>query len=97
MDCSNWYYVIIGVLLAIAAQVLRPHHAACPGHWHNNGIRPSGEFLCTQNPVGDPDYDGTYGRPDRSVVPSGCLYGRLHCTGGQHPIVVDDRTVGCQR
>lgn len=95
---SPWFWVLVSTLVLVAGRVIRPTHAQCPVFWHNNGIRPSGTFGCTRNPVGDPEWDGTYQRqPDRSVVPPGEIDGQIYCTGGTHPIVVDDRTVGCQR
>jgi hypothetical protein len=87
----------ISVMCLSVGVFARPHRARCPERWHNNGIRPSGFFVCTRNPIGDPDWDGTWQRPDRSVVPAGFLVGIIYCTGGMRPIVVDDRTVGCQR
>lgn len=87
-------FVSMVILVAFA---LRPSHARCPKHWHNNGVRPSGVFTCTRNPFGDPDWDWSLHRPDRSTVPPGKIWGRIYCTNGHVPIVVNDRTVGCQR
>lgn len=67
----------------------------CPKGWHHEGVRPSGEYECIPQPVG-PDWPG-YSFPDRSVVPPGRLRSRIYCTGGSQPVVVDERTVGCQR
>jgi hypothetical protein len=91
------FWLFLGAIMIGAGYFLHPSRAQCPPQWHNNGIRPSGAFDCTRTPVGDPDWDGTHGRPDRSVVPPGRIPGRIYCTGGMHPIVVDDRAVGCQR
>jgi len=88
---------LVSVLTLCIALVLHPVRASCPLGWHHDGVRRTGNFACTRNPVGDPEWDGTYGRPDRSVVPPGELRGRIYCTGGAVPIVVDDRTVGCMR
>jgi hypothetical protein len=91
-------------VILLIAFVIRPTSARCPEHWHHSGIRPSGDFECTREPVGSKDMDGTWQHPERSVVPPGALQGRIYCTGGTEPIVVTDRatrsaarTVGCQR
>lgn len=83
-------------LIAICALV-HPSRMDCPAGWHNNGVRPAGHFECTQAPVGDPDWDGTWQRPERGYIPDGVLHGRIYCTNGFQPIVVNERTVGCQR
>lgn len=88
---------IANVVVLCIAMALHPAAGRCPRGWHHDGVRRSGAFACTHDPVGDPDWDGTHGRPDRSVVPPGELRGRVYCTGGAAPIVVDDRAVGCQR
>lgn len=76
----------------------RATSAHCPpGYDLRTGIRRDGSFSCWPAPVGDPEWDGTYMRPEHSVQPSGVVSGRLYCTGGAVPIVVDWRTVGCQR
>jgi hypothetical protein len=84
-------------VLALVNLLTQPTHASCPHGWHHNGVRVSGDFMCERAPVGDPDQDGVWGRPDHSVVPSGLLPGKVYCTGGAHPIVVNERVVGCQR
>jgi hypothetical protein len=71
--------------------------ASCPvGYDLRTGIRRSGHFECWPTPIGDPDYDGTWQRPERSVQSDGVLESRIFCTSGQQPIIVDARTVGCQ-
>ena len=87
---------LVSGLVLLLAFLLRPVHARCPPNWHNNGIRPSGEFACTRNPVGDMDWSWASRRPDRSIVPPGELRGHIYCTHGTRPIVIDDRAVGCQ-
>lgn len=93
--------LIISAWLSVVALALgvaqRPGRASCAAGWHHNGVGPSGLFACTPNPVGDPDWDGTWRRPDRSSVPSGFLLGKIYCTNGATPIVVSARVVGCQR
>lgn len=85
------------VVILCCSMALRPKHARCPDGWLVNGIRPSGRFDCLRVPGGDPMYDGAGGMPDRSYGKPGVVGGRLYCTGGSHPIVVDYQTVGCQR
>ena len=68
--------------------------ASCPPGWSVNGIRPSGEYEC----LGELRPPGC-GEPDATSPP--CMRpassrGRLYCTGGTIPIVVDHKTVGCQ-
>lgn len=52
---------------------------------------------CWPNIVGDPLYDGAGGFPERGRQSDALIEGQIYCTGGARPIVVDDRTVGCQR
>lgn len=85
------------VLCLLVAMAIHPTRARCPDGFYVEGVRSWGGFTCHRQPVGDPNLDGTYGRPDVSVEPGGELAGRLYCTGGAVPIVVDSRTVGCQR
>lgn len=90
-------YAALTLVLQVLAMLVTPARATCPSGHYVNGIRPSGAFSCLPTPVGDPEYDGTYGKPDRSVQPPGELESRIYCTGGTHPVVRDHRTVGCQR
>ncbi len=92
---------IATVVVLCCAAVTRPTSARCP--WDSDlrtGVRDDGRFICWPHPVGPPgveDWDGTWQRPERSVQPTWRLGGRVYCTGGARPIVVDYRTVGCQR
>jgi len=77
---------------------LRPRAARCPtGYDLRTGIRPSGEFRCHPAPVGDPEWDGTWQRPERGTQPDGWIESRIYCTGRSRGIVVNERTVGCSR
>lgn len=90
-------YLLTLWLLALAC-LARPHRARCPiGYDLRTGIRPSGEFTCWPNPSGPLEWDGTWGRPERSRQPDGVIESRIFCTGGTRPVVVGDREVGCQR
>lgn len=75
----------------------RPARIVCPVGWHNNGVRmATGIVVCTRNPIGDPDWDGTFGRPDRSVEPPGFWMTRIYCPRTL-PLVIDDRLVQCDQ
>ena len=90
-------YALLSVAIYVIAIFAQPSHATCPAGHYVNGVRPSGDFACVPAPIGDPDYDGVYGWPERSTQPPGELHSRIYCTGGMHPVVRDHRTVGCQR
>jgi hypothetical protein len=89
---------LVSALLLALACLVRPHHARCPASRDlRTGIRRDGRFACWSVPVGDPDYDGTFGRPDRSVQRDDAIEGRIYCGRGEVPIVaLDGRGAGCQ-
>ena len=87
----------VSALVLVLSCLGHPRHGRCPARYYVTGIRPSGAFSCRPEPVGDPDHDGVWGRPDVSVQPPGEYRAQIYCTGGAHPIVVDQRTVGCTR
>lgn len=91
--------ILISIAILAISSVCRPSRARCPaGYDLRTGIRRSGHFECWPSPDGDPDYDGTWQRPERSVQREDVLTGRIYCTGGAQPIAGDDgSTVGCQR
>lgn len=93
----EFFCALATVLVLCLAMATQPRRASCPVGWYVNGIRPTGSFECRPIPIGNPDYDGTWGKPDRSIERPGAILGRLYCTGGTHPIVRNERTVGCQR
>lgn len=89
---------IATLILLCCSMAVRPTKARCPATYDlRTGIRTSGHFECWPHPVGDPEWDGTWQRPERSRQPAGVLGSRIFCTNGTRPIVVDERTVGCQR
>lgn len=93
-----WGAAVVSLLITLSAPCTRPVRARCPdGHDLRTGIRRSGAFECWPVPGGDPLYDGAGGFPERSTQSTAILRGQIYCTGGAHPIVVDFRTVGCQR
>jgi hypothetical protein len=83
------------IVLLCWSLVVRPSGAQCPPRWYVNGVRPSGEYECRPAPGGDPDSDGTFGRPDITPFDPSVIVGRVRCRHGQAPIVIDERTVAC--
>lgn len=87
---------VISALLFTWSHVIRAERATCPAGWYVNGVAPDGTFRV--RPVPPPE------RPCASG-PNGCIErdldieirGRIYCTGGARPVVVNERTVGCQR
>lgn len=92
---------IATVAILCVASIVRPERARCP--WDldlRTGVREDGRFECWPHPSGPPgieEWDGIQGWPERSVQPSWRLGGRVYCTDGARPIVVDYQTVGCSR
>lgn len=67
---------------------MRPHSAQAPHGFYINGVRPTGHFELRRIPLG---------RDDDAPQPPGVLQGRIWCGNGERAIVVNERTVGCQR
>lgn len=90
------------MLWLVAYLLAHPISARCaPGYDLRTGIRRSGSYECWPHPVAPPgfigrieDWDGTFGRPERSVQPQGVRAGRIWCL--TRPVVVDERTVACR-
>jgi hypothetical protein len=84
----------LGALLFVLAVLLSPKR--CPRGWYLDGVRPSGIGACRLAPppgCGEPvpphnQPCATQTRPMPIAI---------YCTGGSRPVVVDERTVGCQR
>lgn len=81
------------IMIAVAA-IARPTTARCPRGWNmGDGIRRDGSYAChAPLPRG-------CGEPVGKFIP--CppvpkLYGRIYCTNGQQPIVINHERVGCQ-
>lgn len=84
------------VILGICA-MCRPTSAQCPdGMDLRTGIRQDGHFECWPHPVGDPEWDGTWQRPERSVQAAWVLEGRIYCSRNTRPVVDDWHRVGCR-
>lgn len=98
MTAPDLLAAMFSILLLCCSFIVRPQHARCPEHHDlRMGIRRSGEFQCWATPSGPVEYDGTWERRDRSKQSGAILTGRLWCTNGTSPIVVNERVVGCQR
>lgn len=94
------------MLWLVAWLLSRPTSAVCPpGHDLRVGVRRTGEFECWQTPVAPlgwdwrrlgpvTDWDGTYGRPERSVQPDDVKRGRVFCAGKTRPLQ-DGQRVWC--
>lgn len=100
---------IMTVLILLVSFITRPKRARCPDTYDlRTGIQASGRFNCWPHPVAPPgwnyrrdgrieDWDGTFGKAERSLQSEAAIGGKLYCTNGTRPIVIDYRTVGCQR
>ncbi|HEY1814878.1 MAG TPA: hypothetical protein VGG74_21170 [Kofleriaceae bacterium] len=97
MTLTDWLVSILGILVIAVTLLCRPHHARCPAGWWLDGVRPSGRYDCRRVPIGDDRRDADGIVRDHSYEPPGEIDGEIYCTGGSKPIVVDERTVGCQR
>lgn len=94
---------VASLVILLACAVYRPQRATCPSGWVlATGVRTvdgplgsRGSFACERPPIGG-DSDVLTGK-STAVQPPGELRGRIYCTGGASPIVVNERIVGCQR
>lgn len=88
----------VGIVVGVAA----PTKASCPTGWSlGEGVRRQGprvgEYAChapLPRCCGEPVHDGT--GCNRACPPTKKYIGRIYCTGGMLPIVVNERTVACQ-
>lgn len=95
IDEALWILVAL-IILAIGF-VKRPQHAQCPRGEFVNGVRPSGNTWCVRAPSArEVDCRGAR-RCFATEAPVYTTPIKIYCTNGTRPIVVDDRTVGCQR
>lgn len=101
MTFTELLAAIATLAILCCAAAVRPIRARCP--WDldlRTGVRRDGSFTCwphPSGPAGIEEWDGTWQHPERSVQPSWRIGGRIYCTNGTRPIVVDYQTVGCQR
>jgi len=88
----NVITLLATIILLCVSMVTQPVRAHCPGRtWYlGEGVRRDGSFAC---------YLSTDKRewPPQDARPDAVIRSRVHCTGGADPIVVNYRTVGCQR
>jgi hypothetical protein len=83
------FCLLLTIVVLCASTVTRPRKATCPPSWHHGGVElATGGFACRR--------DFRTGDLDERPLP-GAIAGRVYCTGGASPIVIDHRTVGCQR
>ena len=100
MNDVIWLALIVAAMVGLVGEYCtRPTRVQCPsGYDLRTGVRRTGDFVCWPSPMGDPRYDGAVeGYPERSVQSNAVIGGRIYCTGGAVPIVVDYRTASCQR
>jgi len=88
------HIALLLALVLLAGAVCRQTQARCPEGSYVEGVRPSGVTRCMSV---EADYDcrganRCHGRAARWSVPM-----QVYCTGGAEPIVVDGRTIACQR
>ncbi len=85
---------LIGGFIFVLAVLLAPKR--CREGWFVEGVRPSGVTRCLPVP---PRHCGEPVPPDNQPCPHDdrVEWRAVYCTGGSKPIVVDERTVGCQR
>jgi len=85
-------------VIKITVIVLELIRGQCPINWHNDGVRRDGAFECRPRPIGDDHRNARGILVDDSCQPPGRIAGRIHCdiSIGEHPVVVDDRAVGCR-
>ena len=88
---------LTSIMLFVVAIAIYPSSATCPpGTYLGEGIRRTGDFACYSTITaccGEPKgpCEGIP-CPEQKIERS-----RIYCTGGSRPIVVDYRSVGCQR
>lgn len=89
--------VIVGWIVALALVfVSRPTRVTCREGYFVDGVRPNGKSTCRQVP---PKNCGEPSGPWKQACPKdvGDYEVAVHCTSGTRPIVVNERTIGCQR
>lgn len=95
IDAVVWLGSVALMIVALAVTPAGRDSATCaPGFDLAMGIRTSGEFECWSSPpAGCEAAKGPWVPCPKPRI----TRGRIYCTGGAHPIVVNYRTVGCQR
>lgn len=95
------YYLggALSTLITIAVLVVvAPTKQFCEPGYYVDGVDPTGWYQCRQTPTLQHDEESPpHWRPADDLPGEGNEYrGRVWCTGGQMPIVVNEKTVGCQ-
>jgi hypothetical protein len=99
-DVTAMALAVVSMVLLCVAFATRPARAQCPGSWGlDTGVRRNGSFECWSPPTpackeampGRASDECYTHYPEPVHVDS-----QIYCTGGTRPIVVDERTVGCQ-
>lgn len=89
---------LLSLLVSLVSAITRPSTAICPDGYANQGVRPDGQYRCRPRSA-LPDI--TIGARDQVIddptLDEKELSGRIYCSGGSAPIVVNEKTVGCMR
>ncbi len=86
---------VYGILVTVLASITMPTTASCPMNMYVEGVRPSGVTRCVRPLPDDPNHWPGEPEPEPSRLEDEIPL-RIYCTGGTIPIVVNERTVGCQ-
>lgn len=89
--------LLLKVLASLLTLVSAPTDGKCPERWWVNGVRPDGRYQCFPAPVGPDERLPSGIVVDHSVQPPGVVDGRVFCTVGKLPVVLDSRTIGCRK
>lgn len=83
------------LIAVLVVMLIMSQRAQCPVGSYVEGVRSSGESTCVSTPPNDgcgEPYEEAPICPESRREPI-----RIYCTGGAEPIVIDHRTIGCQR
>lgn len=100
-DVTAATLAFVSMVLLCITFATHPIRARCPAGWGlDTGVRRDGSFECWSPPASE-CRDAMPGRASdechaRFPAPVH-IDSQIRCTGGTEPIVVDERTVGCQR
>lgn len=94
---SDVSQAVLAAIAVLCFAIARPTHYRCEPGYYVEGVRPSGETRCVEAPTDRGDGECIAGGRCRFADTALSYPVQLYCTGGAHPIVVDERTVGCQR
>lgn len=93
---DDFIFAIVTLIVLFTVAVIRPERIRAPVGYNVEGVRPDGSTTIRVAPprsCGEPipPNNQPCTHRDRSFG------ARIYCTGGTLPIVVDERTIGCQR